>query len=235
MSLRNDRVAVQKNLISHEKSSNIMDRKYTIAKEMLDKATSDKQKLIKANFDLKRRADQLEAKLSANKVKEQIWAKKGIKNQLVKSDIIADTRTMTPQTEISHTWQSILYSNSEHQIDREPPPSRLSNFSQKSASEKPLLTKVPDFEALRLKIESLGNEREFLQNENELLKVRIEELSKKIVTLEKKISESNSNSEKLISNLDQKSAELDMAFKKYERAEKIAAHLEKQYKVNFNA
>lgn len=231
-SLRNDRVAVQQTLISHEKSSSIMDRKYAIAKEMLEKATSDKQRLAKANFDLKRRADQLEAKLNANKVKDQILAKKGIKNRPAKSDIITDTRTMSPQTQISHTWQSVLYAESS--IDREPPPSGVTNGSQRSASEKPIITEVPDFESLRLKIESLANEREFLHNENELLKVRIEELSKKIVTLERRLSESSTESEKIIKNLDQKSAELDLAFKKYERAEKIAAHLEKQYKVTFS-
>lgn len=229
--LHHDRHAVQQTLISNERSSSIMERKYIIAKEMLEKTTSEKQKLLKANFDLKRRADQLEAKLSANKIKEQILKKKGLKNQTVKPELVSDTRTMTPQTQISHTWQSVIYSRSESNVNGDPPPSGVSNITESSGPEKFTLTEVPDFEALRLKIESLANEREFLQNENGLLNVRIEELSKKIVTLEKKLSESNIDCEKLVMNLDKKAVELDNAFKKYERAEKIAAHLERQYKV----
>jgi chromosome segregation ATPase len=225
---------VHQTLISHEKSSSIIERKYTIAKEMLDKATSERQKLAKTNFDLKRRADQLEAKLNANKIKEQIMAKKGIKSFSIKPDILSDTRIMTPETQVSHSWQSILYSGSEDQNNRDPAPSAITNLTEKSTIEKPTITDVPDFEALRLKIESLGKERDFVQNENRLLKVRVEELTRKIVNLEKRLSESNTKSEKLKQTLDNKSEELDNASKKYERAEKIAAHLEKQYKVAYN-
>ena len=52
--LHHDRHSVHKTIISHEKSSSIIERKYTIAKEMLDKATSERQKLAKTNFDLKK-------------------------------------------------------------------------------------------------------------------------------------------------------------------------------------
>ena len=233
--LHHDRHSVHQTLISHEKSSSIIERKYTIAKEMLDKATSERQKLAKTNFDLKRRADQLEAKLNANKIKEQIMSKKGIKSFSIKPDVLSDTRIMTPETQVSHSWQSILYSGSEDQNNRDPAPSAMTtNLTEKSTIEKPTITDVPDFEALRLKIESLGKERDFVQNENRLLKVRVEELTRKIVNLEKRLSESNKKSDKLQQTLDNKSEELDNAFKKYERAEKIAAHLEKQYKVAYD-
>ena len=230
--LYEDRNAAKKTLTSNEKSASIMERKYTIAKEMLDKTTSEKQKLLKSNFNLKKRADQLEAKLNANKIKEEILVKKGIRNNpSILSLTHSDIRSITPQTQGSHTWQSILYSTSENQLGRDPLPSAVTNPSEKSKCENQLIADVPDFDGLRLKIDSLAHEREFLKNENELLKVRLEELTKKIVVLEKKVSESNANMEKITKNLDCKSLELDNAFKKYERAEKIAANLENQYKV----
>lgn len=68
-------------------------------------------------------------------------------------------------------------------------------------------------------------------NENRILKVRIDELSSKIVSMERKLDESTASIENLSHDVNMKKEELDEAAKKYQRAEKIAAHLEKQFRV----
>jgi hypothetical protein len=68
-------------------------------------------------------------------------------------------------------------------------------------------------------------------NENRILKARIEELSSKIISMEKRMDESTASVEKLSHEVSLKREELEQAAKKYQRAERIAAHLEKQFKV----
>lgn len=70
-------------------------------------------------------------------------------------------------------------------------------------------------------------------NENRILKLRIDELSSRILSMERKLEESTASLEKLSQDMTLKKGELSEAEKKYQRAEKIAAHLEKQFKVCF--
>ena len=69
-------------------------------------------------------------------------------------------------------------------------------------------------------------------NENRILKLRIDELSSRILTLERKLDDSTATLEKLSEDVTLKKGELDEAAKKYQRAEKIAAHLERQFRVS---
>ena len=59
----------RKQVMSKEKSTLLLERKYIIAKEMLEKLQEEKVKLLKSNFDLKRRSDTLEVKF--NELKTQ--------------------------------------------------------------------------------------------------------------------------------------------------------------------
>ena len=64
-----------------------------------------------------------------------------------------------------------------------------------------------------------------------MLKARIDDLASKIENMEKRLNEATSNNDKLNDQLKKNKEDLDVSTKKYERAEKIAAHLEKQFKV----
>jgi septal ring factor EnvC (AmiA/AmiB activator) len=66
-----------------------------------------------------------------------------------------------------------------------------------------------------------------------MLKSRIDELASKIENMEKRLNEATTTNDKLNDQLKKSKEELESSTKKYERAEKIAAHLEKQFKVFF--
>ena len=66
--LYQDKNDIRKDIISTEKSTNIIERKFMLAKEMLEKLQTEKKKLLKSNFELKKRADVLEAKYNQQKI-----------------------------------------------------------------------------------------------------------------------------------------------------------------------
>ncbi len=65
--LYQDKNDIRKDIISTEKSTNIIERKFILAKEMLEKLQTEKKKLLKSNFELKKRADVLESKYNQKK------------------------------------------------------------------------------------------------------------------------------------------------------------------------
>ena len=231
--LNQDKLDSKKKSIVSEKSSLYLERKYIVAKEMVEKLSVEKKKLVSTNFELKRKSDEFEAKYNETKYRLSV-EKMRMPGIMPQQGIQRNNGASTPHSQNTHSWESLAYSGFRQDKPSEPNPSMITGAKASTdgaTTDKPQVSyELPDFESWRLKIESLTKERQYLDNENNLLKTRLQEISLKIVQLEKKLGEVEAKNGQLQSDMDVKKSELIECNKKYNRAEKIAAHLEKQFK-----
>jgi chromosome segregation ATPase len=257
--LYEDRKESNKAKLTDERSSQALERKYILAREMVDKLKTERSELQRTCFELKTKADEMErrfydAQMQAKRLAEKAGRTVGEISLRLSGNGgnhgNASTRdgspspnqgpsalgTLAPLKLPPPVWASLATTPGGSRNPTEPPGTE--NGDQMSLSSgrnsKSNQDDLPDFEAWRLKIESLTSERAFLVNENTLLKDRVNELSNKIGKLEKIVGDMQGrlrNTDKDIRNAQQQAK---VAAAKYSRAEKVAASIEKQFRVSFS-
>lgn len=217
--LNQDRASVMKSRLTDEKSSSVLERKYLMTKEMLEKMKAERHELQKSCFEMKCRAEDMEKRY------------KELKSQYKH---FADVARRHSQAGSSHSqkaaWAS-LSSTPGGTLSRngEPVPSPFVKGEDVSMNE-PESDQIPDFEAWRLRLGSLTTERDFLKSENDALKRRLESTENKNNSLERYKSDTSSrlkSSDVMTKNAQQQLESIQIRCK---RAEKLAAYIEKQFK-----
>jgi chromosome segregation ATPase len=92
------------------------------------------------------------------------------------------------------------------------------------------LQELPDFESLRLKLDSLASEKEYVINENSMLKMQVkhaEEKSQKTVVNQREMKVQLTQ---LISQREEHLEKIALLDKQYGRTKAVAAFMEKQIK-----
>jgi hypothetical protein len=101
-----------------------------------------------------------------------------------------------------------------------------------------VLQELPDFDAVRLKLGTLANEKEFLLNENTVIKKRLDmvrncpnvKMNQKLDTATKSLKESKNQLRDLNELKREYLEKMTLLDQRYSRAKKVAAHIEKQFK-----
>lgn len=163
--LYQDRQNVVKERVFDDKSTSVLERKYILVKEALEKLRSERHDIQKNNFDLKCRAEDMEKRYFDLKNQYQHFAEVSKRK--------ATDFSEKPLVKASKpSWGSLGSTNARNSAN--PSGSRAENENLVVNSDS--LSEIPDFEAWRLKLDSLKTERDFLKNENELAKNKIEEV-----------------------------------------------------------
>ncbi|KAJ3123918.1 hypothetical protein HK098_001563 [Nowakowskiella sp. JEL0407] len=248
--LYDDRRDVRQARLTDERNACVLERKYIIGREKVEKLKGEKLELQKQNFELRTRAEEMERKFFESKLQLKKFTENATKNigELAKriskpkpqdSKLINFEHEFVEDTALegkTHIWDS-LRSTPVGNVD--PGMKKLTTTPTRgSSSENQMLDvpsknnsgDIPDFHSMRLKIESLASERHFLSNENELLKRNIEQLTKAITDLERQVNVKDIKIRKLEAEIKQNQTVLKSINNRLTRAEKVAAVLEKQFK-----
>ncbi|KND03985.1 uncharacterized protein SPPG_01433, partial [Spizellomyces punctatus DAOM BR117] len=226
-----DRSDVRKARMADERATHGLERKYVLAREMVDKLKAERYELQKANYELKNRAEQMERRYFDAKAQSRR------NTEGSKSDIGTRISSAESKSTDRPAWASFA-STPGGGVDKnakEPPPTittpggrSVIQGTQENGKEQ--LNDIPDLQAWRLKIETLTSERQYLMNENDMLKHRTSELSSRVATLEKHLADMQQRWKTLEREREQQQAQLKTFVNRCSRAEKVAAHLEKQFK-----
>ncbi|KAI9202874.1 uncharacterized protein BJ171DRAFT_163090 [Polychytrium aggregatum] len=230
-----DRRLVDQGRIQDERALNVVERKQALTKDMVTQLKEELLAMKKENFELKVLAEKMkkryhEAQAQARKLAEVAGRNVGDLATKIGNTIPPKVGTLGNKPPAWASLASTPGGPSQHA--RIPPPSLRATKSTLIEPElpKPELDDVPDFEAWRLKIDTLTTERDFLSNECCMLKTRGNELSTKIAILERASNEAQARIKAL--ELDQKTQ--TSSYKtmqlKCNKASKIAASIEKQFK-----
>ncbi|KAJ3254091.1 hypothetical protein HK103_007552 [Boothiomyces macroporosus] len=206
--LSQDRSILRQEKSDHDRALLHVEKDVQVYKEMIDKLKSERYDLQREVFTLKRRAEETERKffdfkLKARKV-EKIDQKKSTYSLLI-------SRVENIEKQFLKLGQA-----------RESIQSGTADTRQSAVKKKEKIVKeLPDFDAWRLRIDSLTNEKKFLINENSTLKEHLAETTLKQTQEEnKKLAEAEQENIEKLKTLDMR----------YARAKKVAAHMEKQVK-----
>jgi len=186
------------------------DRSTQIQKEMIDKLKSEKYQLQRDAFELKRRADEADRKYFDLKVKVRHMEKTEAKRQ---------------KERVGKATSQIALSSSNQALDAP----EISN-SIHISSEK-ILQDLPDFQAFRLKLDSLANEKEFLLNENNGLKDNLKTLKEKLENAVDLQREAKGHVKALNAQNHEQCSKITLLDMKFLRAKRVAAHMERQVKL----
>ncbi|KAJ3214334.1 hypothetical protein HDU67_001775 [Dinochytrium kinnereticum] len=259
--LYTDRKEVRRARMLDEKTNEGLERKYMLAKEMVEKLKAERHELQRTAFELKVKAGEMEkkyfdAQIMAKKMAEQAGRTVGeITTRLAsntkgsgQSDDFFDFNlppsnglaALVPIKLPPPVWASLGSTPGGSQSLAPPGGSKEdmqpkgASLASEKASSKSVVSEasqeLPDFHSWKLKIESLTCERAFLVNENCLLKSKVEDLTIKIAKTERM----NSQAQQRLKNIDRDLKNLQTQNKaissKYQRAEKVAASIERQFK-----
>ncbi|KAJ3107366.1 hypothetical protein HDU97_004248 [Phlyctochytrium planicorne] len=260
--LYEDRKEVRRARMLDEKSNQGLERKYMLAKEMVEKLKAERHELQRAAFELKVKADDMEkkyfdAQIMARRMAEQAGRTVGeITMRLTsnmkgagKVDEIPELNLPAPSGLAAlvpiklppPVWAS-LGSTPGGSIGGGGPMGSLSKedlakggslSSDKASSKASVLedpASLPDFHAWKLKIESLTCERAFLVNDNNLLKSKADDLTVKIAKADRSLNQVQQKLKNCERDLKSSQNQTKIMQAKYQRAEKIAASIEKQFK-----
>ncbi|TPX65655.1 hypothetical protein SpCBS45565_g05040 [Spizellomyces sp. 'palustris'] len=226
-----DRSDVRKARMADERATHGLERKYVLAREMVDKLKAERYELQKTNYELKNRAEQMERRYFDAKAQ----SRRNVEGS--KSDLGTRISSAESKSTDRPAWASFS-STPGGGVDKnakEPPPT-ITTPGGRSVIQgihengKEQLNDIPDLQAWRLKIETLTSERQYLMNENDMLKHRTSELSSRVATLEKHLADMQQRWKTLEREREQQQAQLKTFVNRCSRAEKVAAHLEKQFK-----
>jgi chromosome segregation ATPase len=152
--LSQDRSALRQEMANLDKSNLHVEKDVQLYKEMIEKLKSERYELQRQVFNLKRRADEAERKYFDAKLKARQQEKLEIKKQIQQT---IQGQLNAPKLETLSTHESKPTQSKEQLANRK-------------------VQDLPDFEAWRLKLETLSTEKEFLMNENTHLKKRMNEV-----------------------------------------------------------
>ncbi|KAJ3077707.1 hypothetical protein HK102_005023 [Quaeritorhiza haematococci] len=193
--LYQERLETRKARFVDERHSSVWERKFVLAREMLDKFKAERHELQRVNFELKCRSEDMEKRYNELKTQYQNFTAQECFIQ----------KGFQIKFELKLEW---------HQLRR------FSTWSDE----------IPDFDAWRLKLDSLTTERDFLINENKMLNHKIDEYISKTSTLEKQLAESQNRLKSTEKEHKAEQQQLKVLTDRCARIEKVAAHIERQYK-----
>ncbi|KAJ3342081.1 hypothetical protein HDU91_000586, partial [Kappamyces sp. JEL0680] len=221
--LSQDRSNLRQEKVKSEASVVHVERNTQLYKEMIDKLKSERYELQRELYGLKRRADQSDKKYFDLKMKLRQMEKLETKR---KSESVGKLASIPP----GH-WNSFvsLDAGTELPPTDENSPRQSSAAPNATAGEK-IMQDLPDFDSLRLKLESLATEKEFLLNENAVIKKRMDMVNQKLENTTKMLRDTKSQVSDLTHLKFEQMEKMALLDQRYARAKKVAAHIEKQFK-----
>ncbi|KAJ3021052.1 hypothetical protein HKX48_009297 [Thoreauomyces humboldtii] len=148
-----DRSDIRQARLADERAAHGLERKYVLAREMVDKLKAERADALRRCAELGLRVEELERREAA-RPKERF------------------AQQQMPPKEKS-AWASLVATPTGER-ESGPPPTALASAAP-SAEPRARIHELPDLEAWRLKIETLTSERTYLKQENEMLQRRMDE------------------------------------------------------------
>ncbi|KAJ3182075.1 hypothetical protein HDU87_000419 [Geranomyces variabilis] len=159
------RADVRQARIADERSAHGLERKYVLAREMVDSLRAERNDLRRKEADLTRRLEEGERRWVDARA-----AVAAAEREAQKSN------NRTPPERKSLLWKSLASTPAGENQSRDPPPTGSGVIvSPPAVDVRPLMNDVPDLEAWRLKIDTLTTEKAFLQQENKMLARKLEQ------------------------------------------------------------
>ncbi|KAL5036907.1 hypothetical protein RTP6_004421 [Batrachochytrium dendrobatidis] len=235
--LYQDRQGLKKaNAESAQVSMNI-ERKTELFQEIVDKLKSERYELQRANYTLNRKAAEMErkyfdAKLQTRRANE----KQQVHQQTIRRQSLSKQSVNSHITN-SAPWESIMSLSQASLPSVLSPPGTITDESDGLSKAMPdtqgsirEITKVPDFEAWRLRIDSLEKEKQHLLNENKRIQDQINDQANRIAKSESRLLAEETRQKMDDAHHRELEKNIDNLNKRCQRAEKIAAHMEQQIK-----
>ncbi|KAI9098111.1 hypothetical protein DFS34DRAFT_658819 [Phlyctochytrium arcticum] len=236
--LYSDRSAVRQARMTDERATHSLERKYVLAREMVEKLKAEKYELMKGQWELKARAEEMERRWMEMRVvrwRANDWVslfflllrrivlgwvlifvfvdqKKKRNGRATSAGSTASAAHRPPWASLASTPRSLMDTRGK----QEPP-------SSQQASRQ-------DIQAWRLKIETLTSERTYLMNENDLLNAQLQGLHQSLATQQSQTQTLQSQLQKLQTQVNNFNSQHEAVRVRMVRAEKVAAHLERQFK-----
>jgi hypothetical protein len=199
--------------LEREKETLHRDRKLQLLQEMTDKLKSERYELSRNNHNYQKKVELLEKKLYDANLKIRLLSKDGKKSAPTAPKTNDDSHFPIPSSK-SHLEPNV------------PKQSSVSDSGDSSSSKE-----IPDFDAWRLRLDSLSSEKAFLMSENDAQKHKLQEQTQSIESLQTKLHQIQmaTKNEKLGQSENER--KLAILESKLSRAKKVAAFMEKQLKV----
>ncbi|KAI8906185.1 hypothetical protein DFJ77DRAFT_477750 [Powellomyces hirtus] len=181
--LHSARQHIQLARIADERAAHGLERKYVLAREMVDKLKSERYDAAKREADLTRRLEDLEKRWCEERSVRAALEREERREKGARRDSVSLGNVRKSTLPL---WKSLLSTPMNGSpSSRDPPPSGVPDAAKSassgsvapSAEPRVLLQDVPDLEAWRLKIDTLTSEKAYLTQENKLLQQRIEQLA----------------------------------------------------------
>ncbi|KAI8855304.1 hypothetical protein BC829DRAFT_359316 [Chytridium lagenaria] len=230
--LYEDRKEVRRTRMLDEKSNQGLERKYMLAKEMVEKLKAERHELQRTAFELKVRADEMEkkyfdAQIMAKRMAEQAGRTVG---EITTRLALRSLRFLS----IIFSLKNVQTKGASLASEKSSSKSAVSDVSQelpgRFVSRPSTINLILDFHSWKLKIESLTCERAFLVNENSMLKTKVEDLLVKIAKSERNLSQTQQRLKNFDKDLKNAQNYNKMMSSRYQRAERVAASIERQFK-----
>ncbi|KAL7750833.1 hypothetical protein RI367_003790 [Sorochytrium milnesiophthora] len=199
-----DKSALAQCRVTDVKTHRALEQKYTLVKEMLDRVKLEKNALIKQNWELKTQADAWAKRVTEMKAQ---WQRLGDISQFHVAKRLADMEKHVSQ----------LVKDGHRKGD-----------DVASPADDPY--EIVDVPSLKLRLQSLQNEKRHVESEKESLKFEVEGLSQRMRTLEDDFAEALSKLKVAERELKGTQVQLQTSMQGYKRAERIACTLERQLK-----
>ncbi|KAL2913632.1 hypothetical protein HK105_206792 [Polyrhizophydium stewartii] len=243
----------------NEQASAKIERKTELFREMVDKLKSERYELQRANYALKRKAEEMERKYFDAKLQaRRMTDKQRIENAraTIGGHSIASIQAQAESGQLgdsaagkslnSQAWASLLSLSNGSMVESMQAPAGTaivshadstapgsaktgSDASQQQQGRREIRD-VPDFEAWRLKIDSLVKEKDYLMIENKKLQEHIDEQGERLTKVERQLFEERMKQRATERKHGELEEQVKALTKKYQRAEKIASHMEQQIK-----
>ncbi|KAI9005948.1 hypothetical protein BC832DRAFT_531037 [Gaertneriomyces semiglobifer] len=220
--LQGDRAALRKARIVDEKSTNGLERKYVLAREMVEKLRKERTELMKANWELKGKVEELERFVARFQ------------------SSVAQTSSNANATPQRPPWASLVSTpgGNMDKAAREPHPSLTNPSYNGPSTPHSLLTKptdttpdphtLPDIESWRLKIDTLTRERSYLLSESQTLRSTIASLQSQLQNLTTTVQSLYPLRDKYQQLKSEMQTQQQMMQRKLDRAHALCAGLERQ-------
>ncbi|KAI8802630.1 hypothetical protein BJ742DRAFT_683908 [Cladochytrium replicatum] len=243
--LYEDRRDLRQARMLDERNTSAIERKYIVAKEMVEKVKQEKYELQKANYELRTRAEDLEKRFVEAKLQLKRFADAATRHvgELANRYYVrAEDASLMKRSVLGWIIQDLatvrlrlLRSTPVEMVDpsiekRHGTP--VSNTSGKIPRkiQQETIKLLTDIKELHLKIDSLTSEQTFLLNENQVLKRNLEQITKTIDDVERKLTAKDIKVKRL-ENENRNHVETNKVLSsRIARAEKVAAYIERQFK-----
>ncbi|KAJ3342937.1 hypothetical protein HDU93_000596 [Gonapodya sp. JEL0774] len=216
--LYSERKDVKRKRVTEDKTNEVIERKYLLTKEMLERVTMARAELERDNFRL--RSDLIESERCFQTLKNEYVRFTELSLNNVQSTLAARNSSANVERGMKQSGQGVGKRGAAWE---EAP--RLGVHG--SIGDGPLIL---DAESIRLKIDSLTTERDFLRNENKILKQKFDDLYNDAQGLRTSLKRAQSKLQSADKDLKAHNQVVRLHQMRYARAEKVSAFLEGKLK-----